>query len=220
MHPTNETEIIKIVQQLNSTKSSGLDGISQYIIKQVVHVIAKPLVHICNISFLSGKVPNNFKIGKLIPVFKKGDPHTFSNYRPITLLPCFSKILEKLVYNRLLEHIDKNNLLSDSQYGFRKKSSCGHALIDLHDYILNNLNKKMHTIGLFLDLSKAFDVINHKILLAKLSNFGIRGIVWEWFRDYLSNRFQFTSYNNHVSQKVRSPTGLHTGSSLIFNLYK
>ena len=124
-HPTNETEIINVMEELNPTKSTDFDGISQYIIKQVLHFIAKPLVHICNLSFWSGKVPKNFKVGKLIPVFKKGDPHVFSNYRPITLLPCFSKSLEKLVFKRLLIHIDKNNLLCNSQYGFRNKSSCG-----------------------------------------------------------------------------------------------
>ena len=180
-HPTDESEIISIIQQLNSTKSTDLDGISQYIIKQVLHFIAKPLVHICNLSFWSGKVPKNFKVGKLIPIFKKGDPHMFTNYRPITLLPCFSKILEKLVYKRLLKHLDNNNLLCDSQYGFRNKSSCAHALIDLHDHILNELNKNLHTIGLFLDLSKAFDVINHEILLAKLDYYGVRGIARDWF---------------------------------------
>ena len=221
-HPTNETEITNIIQELNPTKSSDFDGISQYIIKQVLHFIAKPLVHICNLSFWSGKVPKDFKIGKLIPVFKKGDPHIFSNYRPITLLPSFSKILEKLVYKRLLKHIDKNNLLCNSQYGFRNKSSCAHALIDLHDHILNELNKNLHTIGLFLDLSKAFDVIDHDILLSKLDNFGVRGIAREWFRDYLADRYQFTQYNNFVSHRERIQYGVPQGSilgPLLFLIY-
>ena len=219
---TNETEIINLVKQLNSSKSTDFDGVSQYTIKKVIHSIVKPLVYICNLSLSSGKVPKNFKVGKVIPIFKKGDPHTFSNYRPITLLPCFSKILEKLIYTRLLNHIKKHNLLNDSQYGFRNNSSCDHALIDLHDRILKNLNNRLHTIGIFLDLSKAFDVINHEFLLSKLTYFGIRGIAWEWFRDYLSDRYQFISYNNTVSHRERIQCGVPQGSilgPLLFLIY-
>ena len=109
VYRTNETEIINLVKQLNSTKNTDFDGVSQYTIKQIIHSIVKPLVYICNLSLSSGKFPKNFKVGKGIPIFKKGDPHTFSNYRPITLLPCFSKILEKFIYTRLLNHI-KNTI--------------------------------------------------------------------------------------------------------------
>ena len=222
VHPTNETEVLNIVKLHNSTKSTYFEGISQLIIKHVIHFIVKPIVFICNLSFLSGKVPKNLKVGKIIPIFKKGDPHKFSNYRPITLLPCFSKILEKSIYNRLFNHINKNNLLTVSQYSFRKNSSCGHALIDLHDHILNKLDNKLHTLGLFLDLSKAFDVINHDILLTKLKYFGIRGIAWEWFRDYLSDRIQFTSYNSFISDRERIQYGVPQGSmlgALLFLIY-
>ena len=104
---------------------------------------------------------------------KKGDKHLFSNYRPITLLPCFSKILEKVVYNRIINHLNQNNLLGSSQYGFRAGHSCEHALIDLQEVLLDNISNNRHSIGIFLDLSKAFDVIDHKTLLYKLPYFGI-----------------------------------------------
>ena len=178
--------------------------------------------HRCNLSLTYGKVPHDMKIGKIIPVLKKGDPHIFSNYRPITLLPCISKLLEKLVYNRLLHHIKINNLLNNSQYGFRLNSSCDLALIDLHDHILNNINNDLHSFGIFLDLSKAFDVINHKILLSKLENFGIRGIPLQWFHSYLSDRFQYTAFHDCVSHQKRVQYGVPQGSilgPLLFLIY-
>lgn len=220
--PTNEVEILEVVKQLKSCKSTGFDEISQFLIKNTIHYIIKPIVHICNLSLSCGKVPKNMKIGKIIPVFKKGDPYTFSNYRPITLLPCISKILEKLVYKRLLYHIENNNLLNNSQYGFRLNSSCDLALIDLHDHILNNMNKNLHSLGIFLDLSKAFDVINHRILLSKLNNFGIRGIPLQWFDSYLADRFQYTAFYNCLSHHKRVQYGVPQGSilgPLLFLIY-
>ena len=132
-HPTKENEIIDIVLHMKMSKSCGFDDISSSIVKKIIYYIASPLSHIFNISLVTGKVPSKLKIGKIIPVFKKGDSHLFANYRPITLLPCFSKILERLIYNRLLSHLNNNNLLNDSQYGFRSNHSCDSALIDLHD---------------------------------------------------------------------------------------
>ena len=113
---------------------------------------------------------------------------------------CFkSKLLEKIVYSRVLSHLNKYSLLIDSQYGFRANHSCDHALMDLHDFLTHNINKNLHSFGIFLDLSKAFDLIDHSILLTKLSYFGIRGIPLKWFQNYLSDRSQFISYKSCIN---------------------
>ena len=111
-NPTTEAEIIRTAQSLKLKNSSGHDGISSRVIKESIHLIAVPLSYVFNLSLSSGVVPNDFKIGNIIPVFKKGDTHHFTNYRPITLLPCFSKLLEKIVYNRVISHLNKHSLLS------------------------------------------------------------------------------------------------------------
>ena len=118
------------------------------------------------------------------------------------------------MYNRLISHIDKNNLLNNSLYGFRSKSSCDFALIDLHDHVPNNMNNNLHSLGIFLDLSKAFDVTNHNILLSKLADFGLRGIAFNWFKDYISDRFHYTVHNNVISHHKRVRCGVPQGSTL------
>lgn len=122
------------------------------------------------------------KMGKVVPLYKNGDRHKFTNYRPISLLPQFSKILEKLFSNRLDKFLDKQKILSDNQYGFRSNSSTSLALIDSIEEIINALEHKQYTIGVFIDLKKAFDTINHNILINKLERYGIRGVVLHWVK--------------------------------------
>ena len=117
---------------------------------------------------------------------------------PLLCYPVFQS-LEKVMYNRLINHLHKNTLLTNAQYGFRSNHSCEHALIELHDVLLNNIHNNLHSLGIFLDLSKAFDLIDHNILLHKLPYFGIRGTALDWFNSYLQNRFQYTRYNNFDS---------------------
>ena len=207
---------------MKNSKSAGFDDINMHLIKKVIHSIAVPLVHIVNLSMCTGSVPNKMKIGRIVPVYKIGDRHLFSNHRPITLLPCFSKILEKILYNRIANHINKNTLLTNAQYGFRSNHSCELALIELHDVLLNNIHNNFHSLGIFLDLSKAFDLIDHNILLYKLPYFGIRGVALDWFNSYLQNRSQYTRYNNFDSSLSKVECGIPQGSmlgSLLFLLY-
>ena len=221
-YPTNELEIIKIVKDMKMSYSTGFDDINTFVVKQVIYSILTPLVHIVNLSLCSGVVPNNLKIGKIIPVFKKGDKHLFSNHRPITLLPCFSKILEKIVYKILISYLDRNKILNNCQYGFRAGHSCEHALIDLNNTLLTNIHNNFHSFGIFLDLSKAFDLIDHNILFYKLSHYGIRGAVWEWFQSYLLDRRNYTSFNNYNSQYSTAQYGVPQGSilgPLLFLIY-
>ena len=137
------------------------------VVKKVVSYIAKPLSDICNKSFTQGVFPDNMKIGKVIPLYKAGDRNVFSNYRPISLLSQFSKILEKLFNERLDKFIDKCNVLNNSQYGFRNKMCTTHALINLVEEISSPLDAKKFSIGvgLFIDLKKAFDTVNHALLI-------------------------------------------------------
>ena len=159
-------------------------------------------------------MPSKLKIAKVIPLYKTKDPALFSNYRPISLLPFFSKILERLMHNRLYTAMN--------QFGFRKNYSTFLALMDLVDNISKNIDEGNYSIGIFLDLSKAFDTIDHTILLDKLCRYGIRGVTLNWFKHYLNDRKQFVSYNNTTSVSMKVTCGVPQGSilgPLLFILY-
>ena len=128
-----------------------------------------------------------------------GDKNRLSKYRPISILPLFSKIFERVMHSRIIDYLDKYNILYDEQYGFRKNHSTDLALVNVTDFILSSLESKESVIGVYMDLSKAFDKINHNILLKKLHNYGIRGTALKWIKHYLSNRSQLVKYDNAVS---------------------
>ena len=134
---------------------------SQNLIKKCIHAIAPQLSHIINLSLSQGKVPTNMKISKVLPIHKAGDIFDFKNHRPISLVPCLSKILEKVVYDQLYSFLSSNNILYNFQFGFRRMHSTEHAFIDFYDKVSKALQSKQHSLGLFLDLSKVFDVMNH-----------------------------------------------------------
>ena len=191
-------------------------------VKSVISFISHPLAYIFNLSLRTGSVPLNLKVAKVIPVFKAGDPQDIHNYRPTSVLPCFSKILERLVYNRLSKFLSCFNILFDQQFGFRAQHSTDTALIHLTDLISKSLCDKLSTTGIFIDLSKAFDTIDHNILLSKLEFYGVRGCALEWFKDYLANRQQFTVINKVDSTRRTITHGVPQGSilgPLLFLLY-
>ena len=162
------------------------------------------------------------KIAKVVPIYKKGDPSDITNYRPISLLSSFSKILEKIIYDRTMKFIRSFDLLSNSQFGFRQKHSTTHAILNFINHVATAVDDHLHTVGIFLDLSKAFDTIDHEILLSKLSHYGIRGRALEWFRSYLSSRKQFVSINDSNSDYNDITCGVPQGSllgPLLFILY-
>ena len=190
MKPIIEDEIIKIIGKFDKNKSAGHDGIGNLIVKRVANEIARPLSAIFNLSLTTGIFPDQLKVAKVIPIYKKNDNEIFSNYRPVSVLPCFSKILERLLFNRCIEFIDDNNILNPKQYGFRKHHSTYMAIMQLVDKINNAVEKNETTVGVYLDLSKAFDTIYHNILLHKLDHYGFRGLVYDWFRSDLQDRKQ------------------------------
>jgi hypothetical protein len=221
--PIVDMEVIKIIEKFNPNKSAGHDSIGNFIVKKVSNEIVKPLTMIFNQSFTSGVFPDKLKIAKVVPIYKKENAEVFSNYRPVSVFhACFSKILERLVFNRCMNYIDAHNILNEKQFGFRSNHSTYMAILQLVDKINNAVERSETTIGIFLDLSKAFDTIDHNILLTKLEHYGFRGIVLQWFKNYLSNRKQYVSYNTCESELKHIICGVPQGSilgPLLFILY-
>ena len=171
---------------------------------------------------MNGIVPDSLKIAKVIPIHKKGKMNELCNYRPVSVLPALSKVYERLLYNRILEFVGKHEILSNHQFGFRKKYSTSHAINSLVNQFHDSVEKNEFMIGLFIDLSRAFDTISHKILIDKLYKYGIRGIALEWIKDYLLNRKQYVVYNNTKSNISSVEIGVPQGSilgPLLFLIY-
>ena len=221
--PASEIEILNLISTLNNTKASGPCSIPTDIFKMTKHILASPLAEIINLSFLTGIYPDNLKIAKIVPVFKnKGSNLQCSNYRPISLLSNINKIYEKLMYTRLYNFLDIHNCIYNLQFGFREKHSTNHALFSITEKIREALDSNEFACGIFIDLQKAFDTVNHDILLQKLSHYGIRGVANSWFRSYLSNRTQFVSTNGFNSKTKNICVGVPQGSvlgPLLFLIY-
>ena len=179
-------------------------------------------MHKFNLSLETGIFLDKLKIARVTPLFTGGENYELGNYRPISVLPCFSKILEKIMYNRLYKYLTDNNMLYKKQFGFQEGHSTEHAIVQLVDQIRNSFESKQYTLGVFVDLSKAFDTVNHKILISKLENYGIRGKNLLWFISYLTNRIQFIKYNNLNTSFQKIVCGVPQGSvlgPLLFLIY-
>jgi Reverse transcriptase (RNA-dependent DNA polymerase) len=183
-------------------------------LKVSIKPVASIIAILVNHSFEHGYFPDALKIAKVCPIFKSGDKKQFSNYRPISILPSLSKIYEKAMHTRLVDYLNKNKLLVNNQYGFRANHSPYMAMLDMCDKITRGFDQGKITLAIFLDLQKAFDSLNHKILLQKMSYYGIRGNQLKWFTSYLTNRVQYTTYNNVLSARELITWGIPQGSIL------
>jgi hypothetical protein len=211
---TTPEHILKIIKKSKIKLSNDIFGILNKMVKFIGAEIAKPLSHIFNISLANGTFPYMLKQCRVIPIFKAGNRLECDNYRPISLLSSISKVLEKIVSEKLLHHLTANDLLYVHQYGFLPKKSAEHNLLHIINYVTNALNDGNYCIGVFLDLKKAFDVCSHSILLKKLAKMGINGIALNWFKTYLAGRSQRVDINGNLSDELNLDISVIQGSIL------
>jgi hypothetical protein len=211
---TTHEHVLKIIQKSKNKHSKDIFGVSSKMIKFIGAEIAKPLAHIFNLSLESGVFPSILKQCRVIPIFKSGNRLDCDNYRPISLLSSISKLLEKIVSEKLLYHLLENDLLYTHQYGFLPKKSAEHNLMHILNYVSAALNDGNYCLGVFLDLKKAFDVCSHSILLKKLSKMGINGTTLDWFKNYLAGRLQRVDINGNLSDELHLDISVIQGSIL------
>ena len=202
------------LKKIKRSKSTGLDDLPPGMLKDCRKYIISPLHHIINLSLQSKIVPSAWKQAKIVPIFKSGDMENAENYRPISVLPVLSKLLEKAVHDQLLTFLESNELLNNSQFGYREKHSTQLASTLFVDEIRQAAEKGKMVGALFLDLSKAFDTISHDVILTKLCNYGVASAETQWFTDYLFNRNQKVQIGSQYSSSFSLTCGVPQGSIL------
>lgn len=212
---TDEEEVYSIIMSLKNDSAAGWDRISNKILKEFKHILVPPLTYIYQKCLSDGIFPKCLKKSVVVPVHKSGSKDQITNYRPISILPSTSKILEKIINKRLVQYLEKHSILSKTQYGFRSKLSTADAVHQLTDYVVQELDKGNQTIGIFLDLAKAFDTVSIPILLHKLEALGIRGNQLKLFANYLDERTQCVKIGNVISSDLKNTSfGVPQGSVL------
>ena len=214
LKPVHPSEIVKIINSLKSTKSCGQDNIDSYVIKLAKVELTPVITHIVNLSISSSTFPKLWKNAKVIPLHKKGETIYPKNFRPVALLPIASKILERAIYLQLIAFLEENQLLHPSHHGFRSKHNTSTALLQMVDVWLEALEDEEISAVVMLDMSAAFDVVDHEILLAKLKLFGLNAGALTWFESYLSCRTQQVFIDGSFSNSLSLEAGVPQGSIL------
>ena len=212
--PVDEGFVSQTIAKLRPSRAVGLDKLSARLLRDGCPVIAPVLTSLINKSLSDGAFPKLWKSAKVSALFKGGDKLSKDNYRPISILPTVSKIIERAVHLQLSNYLEHNNLLSTCQFGFRLGKSTSTALVNFTGHILSNMDSGKVTGAVFLDLKKAFDTVNHEFLIKKLKNLGVIGKSLSWFNSYLSGRTQKTVCGNTISPKAKVSIGVPQGSIL------
>ena len=208
----NESTVLEYIQNLKQGKSAGPDKIPTTILKDAADFICKPLTMILNSSSRLGTFPDRWKIARITPIYKSGAKDDTNNYRPISILSVLSKLYEKIAYDQLIDFLQSNKKLTQNQFAFRKLHSTITSLIGDHWY--SNIENKKANFALFLDLKKAFDTVDHEILVSKLVKYGVIGNENNWFKSYLTNRSQYCSTDGQESEILGIECGIPQGSCL------
>jgi hypothetical protein len=225
--PLTAKEFYDIADKVCRKKSAGADGVPGNILKQVIVYMMPIMTHIINASFEQGQFPSKLKTAKIVPIFKKGNRALVENYRPVSVLSIFSKMMERAFCTRVVTFLEKENVMNKQQHGFTKRRSTTSAVSAYVNDILKALDQKKKTLGIFYDLSKAYDTINHKILLEKLRKIGIAGVANEWVKSFLSHRKQAVHIRSQgqtaiseefINEGIGLPQG-STASPLLFTIF-
>lgn len=214
LRPVTHQELYDCVMSMRGHSAPGCDGIPVQFIKDNFYALSDPMLHIINLSIRTGKFPDAFKTAKVIPIFKTGLKSIKNNYRPISLLNSVSKVIERLVKSQLIVYLEKENIISSHQFGFRSNKNTSDALFELSRCITSNIASKKRVLITFLDLAKAFDSVDRGKLLAKLQYIGIKNKEYEWFSSYLQCRKQRVCINNTNSDSMEVDYGVIQGSTL------
>ena len=207
-------DMLKLVAMLDQNKATGLDDIPAYFIKSSIHSITPIILRICNMSIEHGIFPDMWKNARLIPIHKAETRTEQSNYRPISILPVLSKLLERHVANSYVKFLTENNVLLSCQHGFRPHHSCESTLILIYEHLLSNIEKGLINGVALVDFSKAFDLVDHSVLLRKLELYGITPLALKWFKSYLNERYQRVEIASFLSNPALIKSGVPQGSIL------